>query len=169
MFIIPGFIISLVTFPGVIIHELAHVAFCKLTNTPVQKVCYFRLGNPAGYVIHEMPSSVWRHILIGIGPLFVNTLLGLAIGLAVTATHHNSNGFWLWLSVSVATHSFPSKGDAESIWKAVWTKGAPISARILGTPLVMLIALGAAGSFFWLDVLYGFMIASALPQYILWT
>ena len=56
--IIPGFLISLVTFPGVIVHELAHVVFCRLTKTPILSVCYFRLGNPAGYVIHERPSSI---------------------------------------------------------------------------------------------------------------
>lgn len=33
--LIPGFLISLVTFPGVMVHELAHLVFCKLTNTPV--------------------------------------------------------------------------------------------------------------------------------------
>jgi len=84
---IPGFRISIVTFPGVIIHELAHVAFCKFTDTRVLKVCYFRVGNPAGYVIHEQPSAVWRHILIGIGLLFVNTFLGFMLGIIAIPMH----------------------------------------------------------------------------------
>jgi hypothetical protein len=32
---IPGFLISIATFPGVVVHELAHVAFCKFTDTRV--------------------------------------------------------------------------------------------------------------------------------------
>lgn len=30
---------------------------------------------------YDLPTSIWKHILIGIGPFFVNTLIGLAIGL----------------------------------------------------------------------------------------
>ena len=42
MFVIPGFIISLVTFPGVIVHELAHQIFCMLMKVPVYDVKYFQ-------------------------------------------------------------------------------------------------------------------------------
>ena len=44
-------LISLVTFPGVIVHEAAHLPFCRLRRMPVVEVCFFRVGNPAGYVI----------------------------------------------------------------------------------------------------------------------
>jgi hypothetical protein len=168
--LIPGFLISLVTFPGVMVHELAHLVFCKLINTPVFKVCYFRLGNPAGYVIHGQPSSVWRHILIGIGPFFVNTLLGLAMGIAALPMHIDvdhltaASGIFLWLAISIAMHSFPSTGDAQSIWHALWTKGAPITARIIGSPLVAIIYLGALGSIFWLDALYGAGVVLGIPK-----
>ncbi|MEP6671974.1 MAG: metalloprotease family protein [Chthoniobacter sp.] len=81
MFFIPGFLISILTCPGVIVHELAHVMFCKLTGTAIHKVCYFRIGNPSGYVIHDRPTSVWKHILIGVGPFFLNTFIGVACGL----------------------------------------------------------------------------------------
>lgn len=41
--IIPGFLISIATFPGVIVHEAAHQLFCRLTKVAVLDVCYFRL------------------------------------------------------------------------------------------------------------------------------
>ena len=170
---IPGFLISIATFPGVIVHELAHVAFCRLTGTRVLKVCYFRVGNPAGYVIHEQPRSVWRHILIGIGPFFFNTLLGFVIGTAAIPMHFHFDHLTpsqlglLWLAVSVGMHSFPSTGDARSIWHAVCSKGAPVSARIIGSPLVAIIFAGAFGSIFWLDALYGVAVATGLPRLVL--
>jgi len=71
----------MVTFPGVIVHELAHQFFCRLFKVPVFKVCYFRIGNPSGYVIHEPPSSAWTSLLIGIGPLFVNSVVGPLVAL----------------------------------------------------------------------------------------
>src|SRR5437867_699771 len=164
---IPGFLISIATFPGVIVHELAHVAFCKFTDTRVLKVCYFRFGNPAGYVIHEQPSTVWRHILIGIGPFFLNTAFGFMLGIVAIPMHMSLNRLTapqfllLWLGVSIAMHSFPSTGDARSIWHAVWSKGSPISARLIGSPLVFVIFAGAIGSMFWLDALYGIGVVSA--------
>ena len=165
--LIPGFLISMATFPGVIVHELAHVVFCKFTGTRVLEVCYFRIGNPAGYVIHEQPSTVWRHILIGVGPFFVNTLLGFMIGIIAIPMHMDFEHFTpvqmllLWFGISIAMHSFPSTGDARSIWHAVWSKRAPISARVIGAPLVAVIFAGAVGSIFWLDAVYGIGIVRA--------
>ena len=173
MILIPGFLISLITFPGVIVHELAHVAFCKLTSTPVLQVCYFRLGNPAGFVIHQRPSSVWRHILIGIGPFFVNTLIALIIGVAVAVSpmrilHHMTvtGGVVLWLAISIGMHAFPSTGDAKAIWKAISSAGAPFTARIFGSPLVAIIWLGALGSIVWLDAIYGAAVVLIVPYAI---
>ena len=171
--IIPGFIISLVTFPGVMVHELGHQLFCHFTATPVRAVCYFRFGRPAGYVVHDRPSSVWKHILIGFGPLIVNTLFGFLLGLLASRQFlHEENwqlvgGLLVWLAVSIAMHSFPSTGDAKSLWQALWGEKAPAFARLVGTPLVGAIYLGAIGSVFWLDVIYGVMVAWGLPRALL--
>jgi len=64
MFFIPGPVIAFLTFPGVIVHEAAHLFFCKLFKLQVYDVCFLRFGNPAGYVIHEkngkLQSVVFR-------------------------------------------------------------------------------------------------------------
>ncbi len=58
--IIPGVLISLVTFPGVVIHELAHQLFCMLCGLKVYEVKYFQINNPNGYVIYQsFKSSAW--------------------------------------------------------------------------------------------------------------
>jgi hypothetical protein len=171
--IIPGFLITWATFPGVIVHEFGHLLFCRFTGTPVREVCYFRFGNPAGYVIHDRPSSIWKHILIGFGPLIVNTVLGFLLGLIASRQMLNSGslkfvgGILFWLAVSVAMHSFPSTGDAKSLWHALWKEKSPVMARIVGTPLVGAIYLGAFGSVFWLDLLYGGVVAWWLPKALL--
>lgn len=168
---IPGFIITWLTFPGVIVHEFAHKLFCHWTGTPVLKVCYFRFGNPAGYVIHGRPTSVWRHILIGIGPFFVNTLAGFALGIPLALAHTDIkdltllSGIWFWLAVSIAMHSFPSTGDAKGIWHALWSNEAPVTARVIGSPLVVIIFLGAFGSIFWLDLIYGIGVVLGLSRW----
>lgn len=72
---IPGIIISIITFPGVIVHELAHQLFCRWFKIPVFEVCYFRFENPIGYVIHEPAKKGYQTILISIGPFIINTIL----------------------------------------------------------------------------------------------
>lgn len=155
------------------IHEFGHQMFCRFTKTPVREVCYFRFSNPAGYVIHERPDNVWKHILIGFGPLIVNSVFGFFLGLIATRHFWEKEsmkfvgGVLIWLAVSVAIHSFPSTGDAKSIWQRLWGEKAPFLARVVGTPLVGSIYLGAIGSVFWLDLLYGAGVAWALPRALL--
>ena len=172
--IIPGILISLLTFPGVIVHELAHQIFCRLTNTAVLDVCYFRIGNPSGYVIHEKPKSAGRNILIGVGPFFINTILGAVIALPAAISNFSFGGdvdakkiftyFLAWLGISIAIHSFPSTGDAKSMWKAIKEPGTSILTRIVGAPIIGLIYLGAAGSVFWLDLFYGVGVSYGLSR-----
>ncbi len=172
MFFIPGFIIALVTFPGVIVHELAHQFFCRIMRVAVLDVCYFRLGNPAGYVRHELPKTPAQHILIGIGPFIVNTTLGALIALPASipvlefASGSPLDYFLMWVGVSIAMHSFPSVGDAEGIWEALKDKRTSIPLKVIGTPIVGIIYLCAAGSVVWLDLAYGIGVAMLMPYVI---
>jgi hypothetical protein len=170
---IPGPVISAITFPGVVVHELAHQLFCRLYKVPVFKVVYFQFGNPAGYVLHEVPAKKWQSIMISIGPFFLNTIVGALIALpAALGTYNLDNSGFLeyllmYLGISIAMHAFPSTGDANSIWQALKDKDTNLLVKVVGFPIVGLIYLGAIGSFFWLDLLYGYGVAIALPKLII--
>ena len=169
---IPGWLISLLTFPGVIVHEIAHLLFCRLFGVAVFKVCYFRIGNPCGYVEHEVPRYSWQNIWIGVGPFFINSILGALIAGSVSfPVYHFFSAkpidyFYIWLGLSIAIHAFPSTGDAKSIWRSLWTRKASMLDRIIGIPLVGFIYLGALGSFIGLDILYGAAVAIILPKIV---
>lgn len=162
--------LTLATFPGIIVHEIAHVIFCRLLGVRVLKVSYLRLGREAGYVVHEQPASVLQDILIGTGPMLVNTFTGAVVGLpGAMALRRGEFGsateyVLLWLGVSIAMHSFPSTGDARSIWQAVWSRQSGVVSRAAALPIVMLIYLGALGSVFWLDLLYGAAVVMLFPE-----
>jgi len=170
MFFMPGWMISIVTFPGVIVHEMAHQLFCRVSRVAVLDVCYFRVGNPAGYVIHETPRYASQHVLIGIGPFIVNSVLGalIAAPAAIPVIQFGAGNLLdfalIWLGVSIAMHAFPSTGDAKSIWSAIVKQPAFSFARIVGTPIVGVIYLGALGSFFWVDLVYGVALAMLVPR-----
>jgi hypothetical protein len=170
---IPGIVITAVTFPGVIVHELAHQLFCRLFKVPVFKVVYFQFENPAGYVVHEAPDNKWHNMLISVGPFFLNSILGALIALpaALPVFEFGQAQFLdyvlIYLGVSISMHAFPSTGDANSIWQTVKEKGTPWYIKIVAYPIVGLIYLGSIGSFFWLDLLYGISVAVGLPNLII--
>ncbi len=163
---IPGPIIAAATFPGVVIHELAHQLFCRAFKVPVYEVCYFRFGNPAGYVLHG-ESKHWSHdVLISVGPFFLNTLIGAIFAFPVMLKlNFNTltllDVLLLWLSISIAMHAIPSTGDAKSMLRAV--SGNDI-AKLLVSPIVGTIYLLSLGSYFWLDLIYGFCVCFMGPN-----
>jgi hypothetical protein len=172
--IIPGFLISILTFPGVIVHEAAHLLFCKLRHVAVFEVCYFQVKNPNGYVMHEPPADFLSSFLISVGPFIVNSLLCILFcfpaffPVRIFQRSDPISYFFLWLGLSIGMHAFPSFGDAKNLWHSA-TKAAkqynPLA--IISLPLVGLIMLANVGSIFWLDLAYGVAIGLGLPELML--
>lgn len=168
---IPGVVIAAITFPGVVIHELAHQLFCRYFKIPVYQVCYFRFGNPAGYVVHGQTDNWVHQVLIGAGPFFLNSILGalLALPSALRVFEFSGaasilDGVLIWLGVSVAMHAIPSNSDAKSMWQAVSGERASFLAKLGVAPVVGLIFLLAVGSIVWLDLVYGIAVSLAIPK-----
>ena len=108
-----------------IVHEAAHMFFCKLRRVAVLDMCFFRIGNPAGYIVHEEIRDFTSAFLVCVGPLFINSLLCIVIcfpafmPLRVFQVEHPLSYFLLWLGVSIGMHAFPSTHDCAE----------PVSAR----------------------------------------
>lgn len=165
------------TFPGVIVHELAHALFCRLFGLEIYEVVYFRFvmrrSQPVGYVLHSPAPHAWQNIMVSIAPFFVNSIVGAVIGASAAIPILQFNGgdawdyFQLWLGVSIAMHAFPSTGDAGVIWHAIREREVPLWAKALGMPLIGFIYVGAIGSIFWLNAIYGIAVAGFLPNLII--
>lgn len=164
--LIPGILISILTFPGIIVHEWAHKKFCNWLKVPVNKVVYFRFGNPAGYVIHEEPKNYGQSFWISIGPFIINSLITITLAFVATLfgfLDSNVGLVLLWVAVSVGMHSFPSNHDMKNVWEASKTelkKGAsPL--HYLAFLLVAIVWVANALSFFWFDLIYAGILISA--------
>ena len=118
MFLLPSWLVSTITFPGVIIHELSHELFCRLFNVKVIKVVYFQFGREvAGYVDHEAPKKISQLFWISAGPLIGNTIITVLLshyGFLSAPTIY-TKVFALWLAFSIGLHAFPSTTDAGNI------------------------------------------------------
>ena len=171
---IPGFLVAIATFPGVMVHEVAHMLFCKWRGVAIIDVCFFRFGNPVGYVVHEEVEDFTTSFLVSVGPFFINSLLCILICLPayvpvrVLGLEHPLSYVLLWLGVSIGMHAFPSIQDASGLWHAAKkaASGGNVLA-IISFPLVIVICAANVLSFFWLDYLYGIGIGLGLPALIL--
>jgi hypothetical protein len=169
---IPGEIVALLTFPGVIIHEAAHMLFCKWGRIAVLDVCFFRIGNPAGYVATEEPQRFSVAFLISVGPFIVNSIVCIIlcfpafVPVRIFDRADPVSYFQLWLGLSIGMHAFPSTQDANALLhyaKQSLRNLNPLA--ILSFPLIVLIYLANIGSIFWLDLMYGVAIGLALPEF----
>ncbi|MCI9306465.1 MAG: DUF3267 domain-containing protein [Lachnospiraceae bacterium] len=169
--IIPGVLISLATFPGVIIHELAHQIFCMLCGLKVYEIKYFQMSNPNGYVVHESTDHPLKVFLTCMGPFFINSVLGIVILLPasielMTFREYTDplNLLLGWLGFSILMHAFPSRGDAKvMICRILKNPYVSVGWKALAAPFVGLIYICSVGRIFWLDLLYAGVLAMLVP------
>lgn len=178
---IPGWIVALLTFPGVIVHEFAHMLFCRLRGVAVLDYCFLNVnitalqaGRPVGYVVHEIPKDFLTTFLISVGPFVVNSVLCFVICLPALLPfeyfqiYEPVSFVVLWLGISIGMHSFPSTQDARGLWQhaKVAAKEGSILA-IISYPLVGLIYMANLLSVIWADYAYGLVIGLWLPARLL--
>ncbi|MFL5942359.1 MAG: DUF3267 domain-containing protein [Gaiellaceae bacterium] len=169
---IPGWLISLVTFPGVVVHEAAHRFFCDVTDTPVYAVNYFQpKGKPAGYVIHGRPRSLGAALLISGGPLLINTALCAVLTLAVAYQHFVLDAgvhgpvllLLTWLGYSIGMHAFPSRQDAASFTAQVKESRGHGITLLLAQVMSGLVTVANALRIIWFDAIYAVGVSLAIP------
>ncbi|MFA6486081.1 MAG: metalloprotease family protein [Candidatus Magasanikbacteria bacterium] len=134
------YLYSLLTAPGVAIHELAHAVFCLLSGVKIHRIKLFQFGPTAGYVVHDEPEMFYQALLISLGPLIINSLLAMGLFSQLVEPY----GCWQvilfgWLGIAIGLHAIPSTGDAQTLLsianRRVWRN--PLI--ILGYPFVLAI------------------------------
>jgi len=170
MFFIPGELVSLATFPGVIVHEAGHFLACRWMKLAVLEVKFFRVGNPAGYVVHEQTDVFNRAFAVSLAPFASNTLLCILFCSAAFLPVWELEifdplaYFFYWLGLSIGMHAFPSTEDLSHLWRM-----APAAAKqgnalaILSFPLVALLYVLNALRVIWADLGYGIAVGILGP------
>lgn len=170
MFFIPGELIAICTFPGVIVHETAHLFFCKLFRLQVFDVSFFRVGNPAGYVIHENTDRFTALFFVSMGPFFVNTLLCIVFCMAAFLPVWELQVmdplayFFYWLGLSIGMQAFPSRDDLShlvDVAPALAKQGNLLA--IVSLPLVGILYLLNIARVVWADLGYGILVGILGP------
>jgi len=108
---------SILTAPGVMVHELAHAFFCVISGVRIRRISLFRFDRVAGYVLHDEPKGFFSSFLISFGPLIINSYLAMWLFAKIAAPYGWLDLLLLWLGFAVAMHAIPSTGDAQSLLK----------------------------------------------------
>lgn len=158
---IPGFIINWLTFPGVLLHELAHYRACQWREIPVGRVQWFSVTGEA-FVEHAEPRAYLDTVAISLAPFLVNTVVAVVAYAIAAAVVGLAGGVgWLigWLGLSFGWHAIPSKGDVDNLWDqtddmdnwSVWT--------VVVTPVAVFLYILNALRLFWIDAIYSLLLA----------
>ena len=170
--IIPGELIALITFPGVIMHEIAHKFMCDILRVPVYDVNYFSINSArAGYVCHHETQNITYDLLIGLAPLFINSFFCMLFTLPYAASmnitgdgisHYPSMFLW-WIGLSIGANAFPSDQDVQNVLS---TKGRRKDAPWIVHITCDFVKLLNLLRFVWIDFIYAIIISSILPYFI---
>lgn len=166
---IPGFVVSWATFPGTVVHELAHKWACEWRGVTVTDVSYFSL-NGSGQVTHHTPTDHRDTILISTASFAVNTILSIgcyalaALAISGVITNQYTSiaalGF-VWLGLSIGMHAFPSAQDLGNVWREVRAHWRRSMVAALVIPVVILFRIASLLEFFWFDAIYAAALGAA--------
>ena len=172
--LIPGSFISILTFPGVIVHELAHKFFCDKAGVPVYEVVYFRIGTVAGYVRHGEVKGLRNAFLISVGPLIVNSVLCMVLtlpmglsGLAGDLQVRAGFLYLLWVGISIGMHAFPSNQDMRTFLYFVKSAKKGGAFYVMAWIFALLIRIANILSIFWFDLIYAVLLSLILPMLLM--
>lgn len=130
IYFISGELVSLLTFPGVMLHEIAHRFMCDLQDVPVYAINYFSAGSKiAGHVVHQPTNSFRKALLIAIAPFIVNSLICILLTVPYGISFHLGTHFILdshslllwtqgiiaWVGFSAGFHAIPSDQDVKGL------------------------------------------------------
>ena len=113
---------------------------------------------PAGWVIHESPSTWAQTFWISVGPLVVNSLA--CIGLAFLYAQAQPDSFLAyllgWVAISAGMHAFPSDADASNVLTRSKQNlaGGSSAFHYLSYPLFWIIWIANKLRVFWFDIAY---------------
>lgn len=175
IYFISGEFITLVTFPGVFLHEIAHRLACDLQDIPVYYINYFSAGSKvAGHVIHRKTDSFRKAFFIGMAPFFFNSLICMLLTVPHGVSFHLGTHFMLdghsfilwmqgivaWIGFSAGLHAIPSDQDIKGLVDAAESSMAKVAMSII---TVLCACCNAPYIGFWLKVGYAYILSLVIP------
>ncbi len=111
-----GKLISVLTFPGIIVHELAHKLACLISGVKVVETRLLDTETFGGYVEYEQPTSYNSTFIITVAPLIINSAIAAVLFyVALELATGVMTAILIYLGICVGMHAFPSHTDANNL------------------------------------------------------
>jgi len=133
------YLTSIITAPGVVVHELSHLFFCILARVKVYKVKLFQFGQLAGYVNHDEPKHFIQAFLISFGPLIINSSITIFLASQLREPYQLIHLLYLWFAIVVGMHAIPSTGDAKALFQMANHKVMRNPFILVAYPLILVL------------------------------
>ncbi|BDC34608.1 hypothetical protein Noda2021_05660 [Candidatus Dependentiae bacterium Noda2021] len=123
-------IFSIITLPGIIVHEISHKFFCDIFDIPVKQVKYFiPFADITSSTTAQLPKRFMTSYWIAIAPLIINSIVCVLFTLPYSIMFYYGtefvsstsrlfnicNGILLWVGLSIGWHAIPSRSDLSNV------------------------------------------------------
>jgi len=108
-------LLTLTVWPGILAHEYAHYAACRLTGVGVRSPPALQPFEDSAVLEHERVDSFGADLAITVAPLVGNSVLGFGAFALARTTTGPGEALCLWLGVSFAFTALPSVTDTETL------------------------------------------------------
>jgi hypothetical protein len=168
MIFIPGFVITILTFPGYVMKTVATKFWCDVLGVPVYDAKYFK-----GTILHEKIESAAQSIIVALSSFTVNTSLCAILlfpvaflfflGADPDGLEGTITALLAWVGISVGMHALPARSEIQ-----FYLNGIPEDMR-RGLSYNILRAAGALFALtdllkrIWLDLVYAVAVGLAVP------
>jgi hypothetical protein len=171
MILIPGFIITLVTFPGYVMQTVARRFTCDVLGIAVYEAHYLK-----GTIIHHRVVSPLKAVLIAYAPLAINSALCAILMFPVAFTIFLGTepgglddvvrAVLAWAGISIGMHALPASATVKKIEGSISGEHR----RGFGYALLRISGLGFrfVNLFrpFWVDLVLALVIGFAVPYLV---
>ncbi|MDD3178036.1 MAG: M50 family metallopeptidase [Candidatus ainarchaeum sp.] len=109
--------LNILLFPGITIHELAHITACILLGVKIKKTKIF--GINGGYVVYNK-TNTFKSIIISFFPFIFNILISIACVFLIKQNYLTIfKIIFIWIGVSALYSSVPSIQDSKIVFEAI--------------------------------------------------
>ncbi|MDO8553300.1 MAG: hypothetical protein Q7S22_00705 [Candidatus Micrarchaeota archaeon] len=115
-----AFLFKIISSPGIVLHEYAHLRCCHLFEVKVydyKLLDLFSFSYVGGYVEHEQVNDPFKQFVISYAPLLVNsaaTLLFGIVSVSILPISSIAAKILFWLAFFFGFHALPSYADARA-------------------------------------------------------
>jgi hypothetical protein len=108
-------LLTVATGPGILAHEYAHYAACRLAGVTVLSPPALRPFADSAVLEHERVDRFGADLAIALAPLVVNSVLAFLAFLLAGRTSGTASAVCLWLGVCFGFTALPSEPDTRTL------------------------------------------------------